>query len=232
MKQLLLKILTHRLIVNHLLNFFLRLHNWTYEIISILSIAVTGGTHPKHEILKYHEWFLSHVDNKSVVLDIGCNTGNLLFKLSDTIHRGYGIDIIEKMVLAANQNNKKKNIKFIHADATTYDFNQISDVNTITLSNVLEHIDDRVVFLNKIIRSLAGRPAKILIRIPLITRDWLSCFKKQRGVEYRLDQTHYTEYTENEIMTELTNAGIRINTSEVKFGEMYLECDVNSAPKR
>jgi len=59
------------------------------------------------------------------------------------------------------------------------------------LSNILEHIENRVKFLNKI-KNLAP---KILIRVPMINRDWITLYKKELGVEWRLDKTHYIEYT-------------------------------------
>ena len=227
MKSFLVFLLTRRLTAKLLLNFFLKLDNQIYKIISVLSISAENGKHPKHEILKYHEWFQDRVDENSVVLDIGCNTGNLLNKLSPVIKKGYGIDILPKLIEEAKSKINHANLEFIHADATSYDYNKFKDLNVITMSNVLEHIDKRVEFLRAIIDSLKGRSSKILIRVPLITRDWLACYKKQRGVDYRLDATHYTEYTEQEIVEELKSADVRVLNTVIKFGEIYLECEVN-----
>ena len=227
MKSLIISILTKETTARIFLNFFLKIHNEIYKIISVLSVAAEKGKHPKHNILKYHEWFLACVNKDSVVLDIGCNTGNLLDKLAPTIKTGYGIDILPKLIDIAKKQNKHANVEFIHADATSFDYNKFNNLNVITLSNVLEHIDKRVVFLKDIIKSLKGRHCQVLIRVPLITRDWLACYKKMRGVDYRLDMTHFTEYTEGEINEEVKAAGLRVIKTEVKFGEIYLECDVN-----
>jgi len=53
----------------------------------------------------------------------------------------------------------------------------------------LEHIENRIEFLNKI-KNLAP---KILIRVPMINRDWITLYKKELGMEWRLDKTHYID---------------------------------------
>ena len=85
--------------------------------------------------------------------------------------------------------------------------NQKFDV--IILSNVLEHIENRIEFLQKI-KNLAP---KILIRVPMINRDWITLYKKELGVEWRLDKTHYIEYTLESSKQKLK--------SQVKFREIF-----------
>lgn len=228
MKSLLAYLCSRKITANIFLKFLLRLDNLNYKLISTMSIAYNNGQHPKHNILKYYDWFISKVDKNSTVLDIGCNKGGLLKVMANHIKFGYGMDINSKYIDEAKNTVTNKNIEFIHADASRYNFKQFVELNIITLSNVLEHIDDRVKILKDIIHSLDGRKCKILIRVPLITRDWLSCFKKNLGIEYRLDQTHFIEYTEEEIFTELASAGIEVINHEVRFGEIYLECSVNN----
>jgi len=90
-------------------------------------------------------------------------------------------------------------------------------VSVIILSNVIEHIEDRVKFLKEI-RKLAK---KFLIRVPMIDRDWLTLYKKELGVEYRLDKTHFTEYTEQSFRDEVKEAGYKIVSLYIRFGEIY-----------
>ena len=113
MKSLIAFLLSKKITAKIFLNFFLKLDNQLYKAISTLSIAAEEGEHPKHDILKYHEWFLSRVDERSVVLDIGCNTGNLLTKIGHKINAGYGIDIKSDYIKIAKRKNKLKNLDFI-----------------------------------------------------------------------------------------------------------------------
>jgi hypothetical protein len=95
----------------------------------------------------------------------------------------------------------------------------------VTLSNVLEHIENRVDFLRRIVSVVVwSNPAskKFLIRVPALDRDWLSVFKKEVGVEYRLDRTHAVEHTQQQLVEELAEAGLHIESTETRFGEYYL----------
>lgn len=227
MKSFLVYLLKKKRIAQLLLNPLLKLDNLLYKVISQLSVVIENGKHPKHNILKYYTWFQAQVNKDSVVLDIGCNTGSLLNNIASGIKKGVGIEILPNYVMIAKAQCKHTNLEFIHADATEYDFNKLANFNVITLSNVLEHIDKRVAFLKKIISALNGKSCKVLIRVPLITRDWLPSYKKQRGVDYRLDDTHFIEYTEEEIKEELSTAGLEVKAARVKFGEIYLVCSAN-----
>lgn len=210
------------------MKFFLKLNTLTYEIISVMSIPYNKGLHPKHAILKYKEWFSDNITNNDIVLDIGSNTGELPKFLSQKAKYVYGIEIVNKHYLESKKLNIH-NVSFIHADATTYDYQSIKDITTITLSNVLEHIEDRVLFLKKILSKsiFKNKKIKVLIRVPMITRDWLPEFKKSVGVEWRLDKTHFIEYRIDDFINEMQKVNIIINKYEVKYGEIYANCSFN-----
>lgn len=207
----------------------LQLHNLLYKLISSYAILVNNGIHPKHTILKYKEWFYNHIEPHKVVLDIGCNDGSLPKVLSHKAAYVYGIEIVPKLVEKAKKNNDCPNVEYICADATTYDYTHLKPIDYVTLSNVLEHIENRVEFLEKIIHHVCWSSLNnqiLLIRVPMINRDWVTLYKQQKGVEYRLDLTHYIEYTYEDFELELSQAKIEIISHEVKFGEIYAICKV------
>ena len=43
----------------------------------------------------------------------------------------------------------------------------------------------------------------------IVDRDWIALYKKEIGVEYRLDKTHYIEYTLDTFQAELKKAGLK-----------------------
>ncbi len=51
------------------------------------------------------------------------------------------------------------------------------------------------------------------------------------GVEYRLDPTHYVEYTLESFTKEMNEAGIRITNADIRFGEIYAVCEASSKLK-
>lgn len=190
-----------------------RMHNGSYHGISFFSSH--EGLHPKHKIQKYHQFFLDNISYGDRVLDIGSGNGTVAFSLALKAKKVTGIDISRKSIALSKKTNRRDNIEFLEGDATTFNFKETFEV--IILSNILEHIEDRATFLNKI-KELAP---KILIRVPLITRDWISLWKKNNGFSYKLDATHFIEYTEENFQEEMEKAGLKITSSHVKFGELY-----------
>ncbi|MCD4832066.1 MAG: class I SAM-dependent methyltransferase [Anaerohalosphaeraceae bacterium] len=205
-----------------------RLHSATYRWVSRYAIVLNDGFHPKHTIIDYALWFTSHIESGQTVLDIGSNHGKLTKALSQRAGFVYGIELSAKLVAQAKARNSADNIEYICADATEFDYSKIKLLDYIVLSNVLEHIENRVSFLRKIIGQVSRRGPgnlKVLIRVPAVDRDWLVAYKKQLGVEWRLDKTHFTEYTIETLASELAAAGLKILESETHFGEIYVICE-------
>jgi len=189
---------------------------------------LNSGVHPKHNIILYEKWFANNISKNDIVLDIGCNTGMMVGRLSEKAEYVYGIEINERLVNEAKFKIQKNNVEFICSDATVYDYSKCSDITIVTLSNVLEHIEYRVDFLLKIIEQIPWSSKdrkKLLIRVPMVDRDWITIYKKQIGVEYRLDNTHYTEYTYLQFKDELNKSDIKIVSYHIQFGELYAVCE-------
>ncbi len=204
-----------RSIYRFLLKLALRLHTFLYKVISVLSIKSEGGTHPKHRLMQYHRFFADNIQSTDRVLDIGCGNGELAFDISKKAAQVTGIDIDPAKIAVATKLYVGPNIKYSVADATKDLGSETFDV--IVLSNVLEHIEHRVEFLQSI-RSVAK---KFLIRVPMFDRDWIPLYKKELGLEWRLDLTHYTEFTKEQFYKELGDAGFTIEYFSVQFGEIW-----------
>lgn len=204
-----------------LLKILIWIHNFSYRLIGILVIKENGGIHPKHQILNYYEFFINNVLPSDKILDIGCGNGACTKTVSEKVRKAIGIDILEKNIKMARKNFSNNNLVYIVGDTTIYDFKE--NFNVIILSNVLEHIEHRIDFLEKI-KKLAP---KILIRVPLLTRDWLAVYKKEGGYDYKLDKAHCTEYTEESFKDEIEKAGLKIESYFIKFGELYSIIKIN-----
>lgn len=220
MKKIILYLIRRPAIASAFLPLILKLHTLLYDLISIMVVSA-HGTHPKHEILRYEAWFADQVDRDDVVLDVGCNQGGLIKELSKKVTWAYGIEIHEKHLVVARQNTPP-NVEFICADATTFDYSKLKPITVMTLSNVLEHIQDRPRFLSMVIKTIKWKDKpKLLIRVPTIERDWLPVYKKSVGIEYRLDKTHFVEHTFMQFESELNQVGLNILSFTVRFGEFY-----------
>lgn len=61
----------------------------------------------------------------------------------------------------------------------------------------------------------------LLIRVPMINRDWLTLYKKELGLEYRLDKSHFIEYTLESFKGELACIGLEVDSYSIQFGEIW-----------
>jgi len=212
-KKIFEKIARNRVCNRVLLKLFMRLHNLSYTFISLLVSA--KGIHPKHRIMNYHKFFVDNVNKNSIVLDIGCGNGAVAFDVAKKAKQVTAIDTNKENIRFANKNYKRNNLKFINGNALHYKFDNRFDF--IILSNVLEHIRDRVDFL----KSLHDLSKVILLRVPMLTRDWLTPYKKEHGFEYRLDNTHHIEYTLSTLTDELNKSGFKLIEYSIQFGELW-----------
>ncbi len=203
-------------LVRRMLKFLMWIDNLCYRSISMLAITAEGGIHPKHRLTNYHQFFIDNVRPGDSVLDIGCGNGLLTYDLAQKARHVTAIDINKDNIEFARLNYNRENIKYLHGDATRFNFKTRFD--TVVMSNLLEHIDNRPSFLAKI-RKLANT---FLIRVPQFDRDWLTYYKSELGVEYRLDPTHKIEYTMASLSQELKQAGMGIKRASIQFGEIWV----------
>jgi SAM-dependent methyltransferase len=197
-----------------ILKSLLTLHGLIYQLISRLAVLAQHGVHPKHALLQYHDFFLDNIKEQDMVLDVGCGRGLVARTLAAKARKIVAIDINERAIAKARR-IAVPNIEYLLGDARVYDF--CGRFDAVVLSNVLEHIAERVTFLKR----LGLLSDKILVRVPLLDRDWLTLYKKELGLEYRLDKTHFIEYTLESFTGEAAAAGLGLVGHHVRFGELY-----------
>ncbi|MDD5528245.1 MAG: class I SAM-dependent methyltransferase [Patescibacteria group bacterium] len=200
------------------LTFSLWLNNLSYSLIKAF-VTPKGGVHPKHAIMDYHQFFVDNVLATDKVLDIGCGNGAVADDIAGKATRVIGIDIADKNIRMAKEKFKRANLEFVLGDCLTFDFSSlgIAKFDKIILSNVLEHLEARIEFLNK----LHKLSETILLRVPLITRDWLAVYKKEHGYKYKLSSDHKIEYAEEILQDELARSGWKIKNFKAIFGEIW-----------
>jgi len=209
------KVLSNPRRYQKLLDKYIKLHNKSYAMISRLVVSLNNGIHPKHAIMNYHQFFVNHVSESDRILDLGCGNGYLTYDVAQKAKYITGIDFDPKHIAFAEKRFSRDNIKYVLGDVADLNFNNKFD--KIILSNVLEHIKERV----KLLASLARLSDTVLLRVPMITRDWLVVYKKQMGYEYRLDHTHETEYTLEALESELVQSGWCLAEYQVNWGELW-----------
>ncbi len=214
-KRVLKPILSKPQIAKRVSRALLTLDNWLDRWINELIVFAESGVHPKHRLMNYHQFFVDHVAPTDRVLDVGCGRGMVANDVAKKAKKVVGIELDPKNVAFAKEHYQRPNLSYVIGDA-------LKDIppgefDVIVLSNVLEHIDQRVSFAS----SLKNLAPKVLIRVPMITRDWKVLYKKEIGLDYRLDDTHFIEYTEEVFRQEMAQSGLEIETLVIRFGEIW-----------
>jgi ubiquinone/menaquinone biosynthesis C-methylase UbiE len=215
-----LKIATKTLKPKFSLKLFLNIDNILYSYISACSIKYENGIHPKHRLISYHDYFVKNIGVNENVLDIGCGNGALDYDIAQKIKGNIiGIDKNQNNIDYAKKHYKCGNLKFVCGDVLLELPENNMKFNTVIMSNLIEHIEKRVEFLKNIILKI--KPDNILFRVPMYEREWMVALKDELGVEFRLDQTHYIEYVQDAFFEELKEAGLKVESYEVRWGEIW-----------
>ncbi len=199
--------------------FLFNLHKRILTLISDRASDYEGGVHPKHRLMQYHLFFTQRLSKNEKVLDIGSGRGFLANEMAKKGALVTGIELSKKNIDISNNLYKQDNLKFILGDAWK-DLPK-EEFDTVVMSNVLEHIDDRVGFIKMV--QLKVHSKRWLLRVPCFDRDWSVALAKELDLDSRLDETHFTEFTIQSFDKEMSMAGIKPVYKEVRWGEIWAE---------
>jgi 2-polyprenyl-3-methyl-5-hydroxy-6-metoxy-1,4-benzoquinol methylase len=209
---------TVRLEPNDGLRRLLRLNDYLDQRIDGIAIDLDGGVHAKHRLTGYHDFFVRNVGRGERVLDVGCGKGELAYDLA--VRAGApvtGIDISRPSLDFARARFQAPELEFVEGDILAWE--PPHDYDVVVLSNVLEHVGPRVALLQRLRASV--HPDRFLIRVPSEERDWLVPLRRELGLPHFSDPTHETEYTVEQLRSELREAGIEIEELVQRWGELW-----------
>lgn len=95
------------------------------------------------------------VENNSTVLDVGCGTGRLSFRLADKCKKIVGVDLSQKNISVASSNlklNPNNSISFIHGDISSAINSNSDKYNYAVITYVLHEmsVKERIYTLNNL----------------------------------------------------------------------------------
>lgn len=195
------------------------LHERLMFYIDQAAICYEKGIHPKHRLMDYRRFFVGRLEKGEKALDIGCGIGAVAYSMAKAGAVVTGVDVDGENIRRARERYQHENLTFITGDVTK-DLPD-GDFDAIVMSNVLEHIDDRIGLLMTIRNKF--HPKRWLIRVPMINRGWLVPLKRELDLPYFSDPTHHIEYTAESFEKEMAEAGLSIRYSEVIWGEIWAE---------
>ena len=201
------------------LTFLFSLHKRMLTLISDRASDYEGGVHPKHRLMQYHKFFTDRIKPKERVLDIGSGRAYLAYQMAQAGAVVTGIELSARNIEISQKLYKHEGLTFIHGDAWKDLPHEKFD--TVVMSNVLEHIDERVKFIRMVEQWVSA--SRWLIRVPCFDRDWTVALAKELGLDSRLDETHFTEFTDESFRREMHEAGMDITHFEKQWGEIWAE---------
>jgi ubiquinone/menaquinone biosynthesis C-methylase UbiE len=184
----------------------------------------SDGTHVKHRLMQYHDFFVERLKPGERVLDIGCGYGAVAWSMVTRAHAVVtGIDLDPLNIAMARRLFQHTHLTFIQGDA----LQELppGSFETIVISNTLEHIQDRIEFLKAVEKQV--HPRRWLIRAPMLNRHWHVPMRRELGMFYFSDRTHYTEYTPQSFEEELKAAGLMVIHMQISWGEIWAEATSN-----
>jgi YrbI family 3-deoxy-D-manno-octulosonate 8-phosphate phosphatase len=195
-----------------------------------------GGIHPKHRLMRYHDFFVDRIKHGERVIDLGSGVGALAASIALRCNATVtGLELepanIAKANAIAQQQGIAARVNYTLGDITTHRaaLPPGGAFDVVVLSNVLEHIKNRPAMLRQWAQWYS--PSRFLIRVPAFDRDWKVPFKKELGVEWRLDDTHELEYTAETLEAELREAGMEITETIVRWGEYWVSARPSPWPE-
>jgi SAM-dependent methyltransferase len=201
--------------------FLLELERHLFSLTGTESCRYGQGIHSKHRHTHYHEFFTQRIRPGEKILDIGCGNGSLSYDMAKAGAQVIGMDINIDHIIFALKHFSHPGMKLIQGDVLKDLPENVCD--TIVLSNVLEHLEDRIGFLRKVQERFM--PARWLIRVPLYERDWRVPLMDEIGVDSRLDGSHCIEYSRESFMEELQQAGLTPVFIDIRWGEIWCEAE-------
>ena len=193
-------------------------------VINERAIKYDEGIHPKHRLTGYHDFFIDRIIDGERVLDVGCGNGVVALDIASKRKRSLiiGVDINKKNIEIAKTlkiENSIQNIEFIYGDIKSQKYIK-SDV--VILSNILEHISNRILFLEDIIKKSGAK--KFLIRVPLFERDWQMALRKELEIYYYSDTDHKIEHSIEQFKNEINFCNLQIKEMHTLWGEIWAKC--------
>jgi 2-polyprenyl-3-methyl-5-hydroxy-6-metoxy-1,4-benzoquinol methylase len=133
------------------------------------------------------------IPKESSVVDVGCGTGRLSFKLAEHCNKVVGIDLSSKNIKVANSRLRKtdyKNLYFVHGDGSN--FNEDSIFDFAVISYVIHEMPESE--RSRLLTQIKARVKKIIIS------DYLTPTPKNLWgsanivVEYFAGKDHYNNF--------------------------------------
>jgi SAM-dependent methyltransferase len=199
--------------LNRLLVRALDVGNRRGKALAVRLVRLTGkrpyAIHPKHLVDDpWHDWYLPHLSDTNVVLDVGCSNGAHLARAALRCRSIVGMDYDLRQLPVAARTIRERGLRnaWVFAWDITGSFPFADGAFDAALFlDVIEHLEPRVGVLREIHRVLRDT-GRLLVSGPNRETQWRRRLREAGLFSYS-DPDHKIEYTREEFLAELAAAG-------------------------
>ncbi len=151
--------------------------------------------------------FDKYINKNEKILDIGCGAGTLALYYTSRGNKVLGIDISNKAIVSARKSIKILNMKDVEFKIMNFPIQIPKEkFDRIICSEVIEHLEDDILALNKVYKLLKPKGKAIITtpskNAPLYKLGYAKGFDKRVG--------HLRRYTIEELMNKSQKVGFKI----------------------
>lgn len=170
------------------------------------------------------KYILDHIKDTDVVLDLGCNRGEITYLISKKAKEVVGIDFDKSAIEIAERKYKNHNLAFYNCEALEFLKNNSRKFDVLILSHILEHLDNPEKFLIE----FKGHFKKIYIELPDFDKHYLNHYRKDLKMDLIYsDNDHINEFDRHDLKSLLKDCNIKVEEEEFRFGVQKLWCSVS-----
>ncbi len=171
--------------------------------------------------IKSVPFIMQKISNQSIVLDLGCNLGDIAYVIAEKAKEVVGIDYNQSAIDEARRVYKRENLTFIYGEALEYLAKKEKGFDTLILSHILEHLDKPEEFL----MNFKNYFEWIYIELPDFDKYYLNHYRVDQKLDLvYTDTDHVSEFDRYELMNLLERCNIEIVRSEYIYGLQKLWC--------
>jgi len=197
---------------------------WIFDRLSheISFKIYSPNEHPVRTFSK--EFILSNINGNDIVLDLGCNLGDISFFISEKAKEVVGIDYNKNAIEIAKKRYIKNNLTFIYGEAFEFLNSNNKKFDILILSHILEHLDNPQEFLLRFKDYFKF----IYIEVPDFDKSYLNYYRKDLKLKLIYsDNDHVSEFDRDELKSLLRICHIDVIKEEYRFGVQKLWCSTN-----
>ncbi len=187
-------------------------HELSYKVYS-------PSEHPQR--ISTISFILSNIGEDDIVLDLGCNQGDISYYIAEKAKEVIGVDYNKSAIEKAKQKYKRNNLTFICGEALEFLKNNNNKFDILILSHILEHLDNPQYFIN----MFKDYFKFIYIEVPDFEKTYFNLCRKDLNLNLIYsDADHVSEFDRDELKSLLNSSRLKILKEDYRFGSQKFWC--------